>query len=511
MPEPGPPKPKDNMLQVDYEEILHRAHEMNEELDWLSRPPQSADPPCLLPEVIKATQHFASNAEEIWRELVAFRRRKAELSQALRYAALAYDFNDWNAAKVISQDDYDWNDSEFQKEWDKDHPSMASAMLGAPGVNPLDPIELLHSLEDTAQWIEQGDQGKTFESSAVEWEYYALGLKQARNRLFRDFDHWHGAAANTVQKNLVAHRDWLTSLSDSCNKMSTQADSIVKAFRKLRENHVVGEKYDAPPGKTLYMKYEGKELHMMEAYFSSGDRIHTAYETFMRIYNGLSQSSEQLLAKFRVEAELPVQDINPRSAPDALEIEKPTPFTPWDKPDDMDIKHDHNLKPPPRPDDRVPDPPPPTPSGGGSGMPMMPAMPAMPAMPSMPSKSTPPATDPALSEALKNMKGAPGLPKVGGGVKAASFGGAGTPLQPPTDTEASRPAAGPGRGNLGRGVPGGGAMGGGMGGAPGHGAGKDGSKGKRVEGEDDESLYTEDRAWTEGVVGLPPRAKDVPK
>ena len=64
-----------------------------------------------------------------------------------------------------------------------------------------------------------------------------------------------------------------------------------------------------------------------------------------------------------------------------------------------------------------------------------------------------------------------------------------------------------GTAGLGKGLPGAGGMGGGMGGMPMGGQGGKGGegKGKRVQGEDDESLYTEERAWTEGVIGNRPR------
>ena len=51
-----------------------------------------------------------------------------------------------------------------------------------------------------------------------------------------------------------------------------------------------------------------------------------------------------------------------------------------------------------------------------------------------------------------------------------------------------------------------GGMPGGMPMAPGAGKGENEGKGKRVQGEDD-ALYVEDRAWTEGVIGRR-RAKD---
>ena len=92
----------------------------------------------------------------------------------------------------------------------------------------------------------------------------------------------------------------------------------------------------------------------------------------------------------------------------------------------------------------------------------------------------------------------------GGGMRPASFSGGGpkTPLKPAAGLDrgaglAGRDAAA-GLGQRGAGV--GGAMGGGgMGAAPaGHGAGKEG---KVKHTDDEESLYNEERQWTEGVIG----------
>src|ERR1700761_3907007 len=93
------------------------------------------------------------------------------------------------------------------------------------------------------------------------------------------------------------------------------------------------------------------------------------------------------------------------------------------------------------------------------------------------------------------MPGMPGMPlqDAGGGDAASRPAAAG--------------AAGGATAGLGKGLPtgAGGGMGGGMpmGGAGGK---SDGTKGKRVQSADgDESLYTEERAWTEGVIGNRPR------
>jgi hypothetical protein len=132
----------------------------------------------------------------------------------------------------------------------------------------------------------------------------------------------------------------------------------------------------------------------------------------------------------------------------------------------------------------------------------------VPNLPSMP--KTPPTTEPNLDDALTDWHRA-GSPQGGGGLKPASVGAVPSiPLQPWGDERGGvtgRPGAGPGSPR--RGVPGGGAMGGGMGGAPTQGAGQGAGKGKRVQAEEDESLYTEEREWTEGLIGRR-RVKETP-
>jgi hypothetical protein len=112
-------------------------------------------------------------------------------------------------------------------------------------------------------------------------------------------------------------------------------------------------------------------------------------------------------------------------------------------------------------------------------------------------------------------KETPNLPKDGGGgVKPASVeaGGAfGAPLgtwEGGGEANSRLAGAGPGSGAAGRGGLG---ASGGMGAVPGAGSQSDkgGSKGKRIQGDGDEEVYTEDRAWTEGVIGLR-YSEDVP-
>ena len=111
----------------------------------------------------------------------------------------------------------------------------------------------------------------------------------------------------------------------------------------------------------------------------------------------------------------------------------------------------------------------------------------------------------------------------GGGAGGGSGGGGGggvpsIPLQPNVGGVSVGPsptagAGGAGGGGAAGGGAGGGMMGGGMpmgGAGAGHGQGGGGSEKKRTPGlSPDEDLYSEDRPWTEAVIGNRPRRKDV--
>jgi hypothetical protein len=208
-------------------------------------------------------------------------------------------------------------------------------------------------------------------------------------------------------------------------------------------------------------------------------------------HSDAQKKSEETLVEYRKRAAVPLPPMSPPKPPGAYYI--PDPADVPDTPDIPDIPTD----------------------GGGTGLPQMPMMPSLPMTPSTPAT---PDTQSMLDNAMK--KAGAGAPKGGvGGVKPASVGGAGgmggmpkLPLGASGDggeTSARPAAAAPGvnTAGLGKGLPGAGA-GGGMGGMPMSGAGgggDKGAKGNRVKGAEEDALYTEERAWTEGVIGNRPR------
>jgi hypothetical protein len=453
------------------------------------------------------------------------------LAEALRNAAFAYELADEESAAAIG------NETSVPQAV---VPRLANGDFGPTmlGDRPVLtehhdlPVEFV-TVEQAALELEQGDQGVSLTRFAREWQGYESALRNACDRFDR-FREWEGddivGACKKVEDIFALQSDWLTSMALVCRQISQRAEGIVRAHKVAVDKHVPGGDFKADG--VIQFKY--KTFVELDAFMQAHWNDQTRQQWFKRFYTGVTKDSAEILEAYRqaVVSGGPIQPTAPPNVGKAADVVPkpmpPKPFVPspddywqWEEDErkrkeqeELEKKQEKNLRPPPRPPDPKPEPEPgPTPDGSGSGMPMMPSTPSMPSMP-----STPQAADPQLADALKDLKGQ-GAPKLssGGGVKPASFGGAGVPGAPlqswgDEGATAKAAAAGAGSGNLGRGVPGvGGATGGGMGGGglPAGGA-KDAGKGKRVQGEEDESLYTEERAWTEGVIGLR-SAKDVPK
>ncbi|WAC90482.1 PPE domain-containing protein [Mycobacterium sp. Aquia_213] len=496
------------MMKVEYEELMARAALLERPIGS-GVPSEIPQPPCTLAIVLKAAKALQDGSEDMRKYLTEFDTVRLALAQSLRNAAKAYRQVDEDAAHAVS------NLTPLSGVVTPD-PVDGPGMLGVGGPGPdVDPtrdqiIDGLHSIEDIAWQLEQKDQGASFERFADQWAKYREQLRFAARERFEPFREWEGDAASTVSANFEAQRKWLETMVAFSGQIADQAQTIAAEFRDLRKWHVY---VDDIRSQTRYhrMKYEWKDFKEVEQYIKT-QSTSGSQTWIIRFYKQATDESARLLAEFKGKAGLPIAQVNPDRPPPPSKIKPPAPWKPAARPSDLDIAKSHILKPPARPD-WLPDDdgPTPVPTPGDQG-----GVPAMPMMPMMP--MTPQTNDAKLAEALKDLKpqGAPGMPHGGGGVKPASFGGAGVPTAPLQSwgegDPASRPAAagpGAGPGALGRGVPGGGAMGGGMGGGAPAQAGDKGGKGKRVQGDED-ALYTEDRAWTEGVIGLR-GAKEVPK
>ena len=452
-------------VQVEQEELLQRAEELEAPFDpWPTTDPLS---PCDLDFVNRASDDLALSAENIGVYLDAGEKSRKDLAASLRNAAKAYENVDENAAESMLNTMGGGSGSGGSGK-EEEEPSFGP--LGAwydptswgphghkihihePDKNPDDYADL----EAKAHQIAQPDQGVAFTNFAQAWEKYKKKLLTAADSLsglYRPFTQWTGEARTSVEQNFRDMRKWTLEAADKCDVIVEQAKAVVSAHKIAVKEHPTSA-----------------QLEALDKQYNKGDIIDRVLA--MNQYEEYQKQSDSALQKYK------------QSMPGGSQTlgEPPSAY--------------------------VIDPPAPTPTPGPT-----PPTPFDPIISDFADSSTPFTPGGALSQMKE-----PGAEEfddeftdgstvsTGGGMMPAAFTGGGsspTPLKPAAGHETiARAVAGRDAGAASpRPLAGAGAMGGsGMGSAPmGHGGG--GKEGKVVHTDDEESLYEEERQWTEGVIG----------
>jgi hypothetical protein len=463
-------------LNVEKDELLARADEL--EAPITGQPSENPQPPCTLAMVTNAAQQLGLSADNMRLYLGVGERERRRLAVSLRNAAKAYEELDEDAAQALSTGTSVSAVTPRLVDGDLDALTLSATPVVAFAAEPTpyDPIR------QAAQQIAQPDQGASFDRFAQAWEAHQRTLLEARYR-FRPFQSWEGEATYAVEQNFDQQRSWLDQMAALCGTMAAQARGVAAAQRRAFSQHPTVAQikelddawhwYQQPPQKEMYWE--------------------SAKPQILRYYAEYQTKSEEVLTEYVNGAALPLPPVSPPKPPVAHRI---------DSPQEPELGRP-NL--------------PGSPGNPADGLPLDAELPDPTGMPGVPSAGAPSTPDAALTDALTDaLTETPGLPRTGGpALKPASLGGGAggvpsmpsMPLQPAVDPESvSRPAAaardlaGLGRTNLAAG----GAMGGGgMGMAPMGGPGAQGQgagKGKRAQ-QDDKALYTEDRPWTEAVIG----------
>ncbi|OBA61399.1 hypothetical protein A5647_11365 [Mycobacterium sp. 1100029.7] len=481
-------------VNVEYQELMARADEIEAPLPAL--PAGNPQAPCGLSFVRDAAVQIAINADSLRLYIRAVQREWNSLAKSLRNAAKAYEEVDEGAADDINAVSMDGTSgsSGASLAAAKDDVSMLcdpdEPWSPPPPPPPPPPFQYpYYEVRQAATDIESPDQGTAFKGFASDWNRYQLSFQQLAYR-FRPFVNWEGEARDAVEQNFAQQKQWIFGMVTQCTTLARQAQSVADAHKKVRASGSNGWEFYGLEGEHP-SAYEVSQCDYWYKYYvqNKSPYLYMAVDW----YKKLQTRSETALSTYVSSAGIPLPPLNPTAPYGAYVINPPSP--------DEDGGTD------------LPDVPT-VPTDPSANMPMMPTMPTLPSagMGGMP--QTPPTPDAqALVDKAVNKAG---LPK-GGGVKPASLGGGGVglpkmPLQGAGQGDGSpaRPAAaagpGPATAGLGKGLPGAGGMGGGMGGMPMAGQGdKGGGKGKRIQGADEDSLYTEERPWTEGVIGNRPR------
>lgn len=520
---------RSGMTKADYDELMARAVELEAPIPGL--PTENPAPPCNLVMIQTAAQDLGAVADKVRARSKDGERERARLAQSLRNAAKAYEETDEGAGEAITNETSVSRVTVKGAELDE-----GPTHDDTPHVTAVYDPDAYFPVEDAAQQISQPDQGASLTDFANKWDAYKQTLRDAWTR-FRSFDQWWSQASAAAEASLSAQESWLDSMAEICGQMAFQARAIVSAHKWAVSQHptvaAVTEvntnyNYRKPVGFQCpgYTKKPPLEDDICNGRFNCGSDV-----LWVRVinscnwkdkdenYNNGKKNLEKRHADMQAKSESTIKEYATRAGLTAPGVRLP-PLSPQKPPSAYHIPDpSDNPIDPDNPFDpfnpNIPDINPYNPDlSDRTGMPSIPSMPSAPSMPTTPNDAGE-KEKAALMDALK--KGAPGGPLKGApGLKPASLGGGGgmpsTPLQPAMDAgAATAPAgAGPGAAGLGRGMPGaGGAMGGGMGGGmPMGGAagqGQNQGKGKRVQSDDEESLYTEEREWTEGVIGNRPR------
>ncbi|CQD02494.1 ESX-1 secreted protein, EspB [Mycobacterium lentiflavum] len=481
-------------VNVEYQELMARADEIEAPLPKM--PVGNPQAPCALSFVRDAAVQIAINADSLRLYVQACQREWSSLAKSLRNAAKAYEEADEGAAddlNAINMDGTSGGSSAKVSANDKASLMCDPDYIPAPPPPPPPPPPFsypYYEVRQAATDIESPDQGTAFRAFASEWNSYQLKFQQLAYR-FRPFVNWEGDARASVESNFTQQKQWIFGMVTQFTTLAKQAQMVADAHNKVRPS-------GSYPGNPVQWGQDGEhpasyEVSQCDYWYRYYVQNKSPY-LYMAIdwYQKLQKRSETALQTYMSTGGIPLSPANPTAPFGAFVIPDPA-----DVPDGPDV-----------PDINVPTDP-------SANMPMMPAMPTLPSGLGGGTPQTPPTPDAqALVDKAMQKQGAP---KGGaGGIKPASVGGmGGMPKMPLQDAAgageaSSRPAAaaapGPATAGLGKGLPGAGGAGGGMGGMPmgGHGD-KGGGKGKRIPGADEDALYTEERSWTEGVIGNRPR------
>ncbi|OBK57241.1 secretion protein EspB [Mycobacterium gordonae] len=447
-------------VTVDQQEILSRADEV--EAPMATPPNNTPAAPCGLTAAKNAATQLSLSAGNMVDFLAAGTRERQRLATSLRNAAKAYGDVDDQGGQALNNDGGEVaGESAGGAGGDSSAGLQDTAQVSGAGGDGFT------DLKAAATKLESGDQGASLAAFADGWNQLSFALQGDMKR-FRIFENWTGDAATACEASLDQQRDWLTYMAQLATSLAKQGQYIAQLQVWARRSH-----------PTLADITKLEELSKDPAYKDQAIKLYAEYQS----------KSEEVLNEYNTKAQL--EAVNPKKPPAAVKIDPPPPpQTPGLIP--TQVMQAAAM------------------AGGGSGSgmqpPMMPSTGGAGAGGGMPAGAS--ADLASVREAAASLGKEPGMKPMSLGGGGGGGGMPAMPLAPATGAgmeagESVRPAGAGDLGGVGQGAAAGrgSASGGGMG-MPmgGHGQGGGGSKSKGAQ-QDDEALYTEDRAWTEAVIG----------
>ena len=442
---------------------------------------------------------LAASAQKFAAAISNGQAQASRLSQSFTSAAATYRTVDQNVSGVLN------NDGAAS--------TLAPVLAAAPSASPSAPADVapgtrpsatFTKVEDAARQLLESDQGASLATYASGLQAYAAQLEERAGVFTSSGVEWESPAASRAFDDLSKYREWLQRMAEVARKIAEQAERLGRSHNKAATAH-----------PTLQ-----EVLDVLNKIITDPDNR----EYWIEMYRLLQQLCEQILEEYANECD--VEDVDTPEAPSGSGGDGGGGG--GEQPTGDEQKQEDAAAQQQEPTSENPAASPSGESGAGSGESGSGSGSGSPSggsgssggsgtgsgLPSLPTGDEAGKGLPTLPDDASVKPAAAELGGGGGGAGGGSGGGGGgvgpMPLQPsvggvavtPSPAGGAVPAAAAGAASAGGGMAGG--MGGGM--APMHGAqGQGGGKDRqRTPGlSPDEELYTEDRPWTEAVVGMP--------
>jgi uncharacterized membrane protein YgcG len=494
-------------VRVEPSDLVGKAGELGTEpADALALP----SPPCALSFVMNAAAVIQMNGSTLKSFMASGNAEAVRLSETLSAVAVAYSTVDTRAAQSVG------SFGEVPIEPVMPNPTLSPTSPAVPASPPWQTYdgEAYADPKTAAAQIHSGSSSYMRDYADAALAFSDSLRTQAQNYSL-DGINWEGTGAEAAGDSLMRHQAWLTQMADNYAAVAAQANQLADAHDRWAPQHPTVEQIEAAERE-------------VQAALASGDRLE--WKVAQEKYHELFLKSEEVREGYKND----VGGVTPKTP------EPPPPGAARMEP----IARNGDPRQPGQPGEQAPGGPQ-SPKGGpggqpvGAGQPMGDTAPMSQGAGQQPAQSggAPAGGAPSGGVAPSGGGGAPGgspsglpgggpqkdIPKLptdpslrpaaasGGGAGAGGGGGGGmpsTPLSPPVSAETVAPtpivgaAPGPSTAAAANTA---GTMMGGMGGmAPMYAAGMGGQNQEKKRNPavaQDEELYTEDRPWTEAVIG----------
>lgn len=227
-------------LQVIPEDLAGKANQIR----GLSFTRAAAQPALTAPDALDtsaaAIANLAVNAESIWAYQEFGRLEGLRLAQTLEHVAAAYTEMDEASGKDLdstvggSGSPGASDGTRYPREVDLPAPPHPPTLPVPKGELP---SEQLLFPPATQRALETGDAGASLRAAAQMWRGNADALQASAGQFETNSLRWEGEAADAAYAKFHAYRDWLIGLAGSWERLAGEADRIVDAHSAARRDH----------------------------------------------------------------------------------------------------------------------------------------------------------------------------------------------------------------------------------------------------------------------------------